>query len=70
MVALKCVTMISWIWPQVNYFHVEAVDLGTLQKLWVCHDGQGADSAWKLDRVLVRDADAQSRASYVSAYGR
>ncbi|XP_012939779.1 lipoxygenase homology domain-containing protein 1 isoform X2 [Aplysia californica] len=55
---------------KTNYFHIEAIDLGALQKIWIGHDGSGPDSAWKLQCVLVRDADAKTRESFVFPWGK
>ena len=55
---------------QSNYFHISAVDLGTLRQVWVGHDGQGAGTAWKLHSVMVRDADAITRTSFLFTHGK
>ncbi|XP_061166198.1 lipoxygenase homology domain-containing protein 1-like [Saccostrea echinata] len=41
---------------QVDQFEVEAVDLGTLQKVVIGHDSQGEGSGWYLKKVVVMDS--------------
>ncbi|XP_059163011.1 lipoxygenase homology domain-containing protein 1-like [Physella acuta] len=55
---------------KTNYFKIEAVDLGDLEKITVGHDGQGAASAWKLLCVIIQREDLMNKQSSVFPYGR
>ncbi|XP_062572677.1 uncharacterized protein LOC134234617 [Saccostrea cucullata] len=41
---------------QVDQFEIEAVDLGTLQKVVIGHDSLGEGSGWYLKKVVVMDS--------------
>ncbi|XP_077990949.1 uncharacterized protein LOC144445282 [Glandiceps talaboti] len=40
-------------------FTMEAVDLGELSKAVIGHDGEGAEGGWFLDRVIIRNPEAE-----------
>ena len=40
---------------QTDIFHLEAVSLGTLQKITIGHDGTMAGQGWYLDEVVIRE---------------
>ncbi|KAH3764217.1 hypothetical protein Pelo_3920 [Pelomyxa schiedti] len=43
---------------RVDNFQFECVDLGELQKIVIGHDNSGVNSAWFLDKVVVREHDS------------
>lgn len=51
---LACSLLMLYIF-QIDTFSIEAVDLGPIEKVTIGHDGSGAGSAWKLEKVMVTD---------------
>ncbi|XP_070194990.1 lipoxygenase homology domain-containing protein 1-like isoform X2 [Littorina saxatilis] len=47
-----------------DMFIVEAVDLGSLRKVKVSHDGYGAGSGWFLDKITIKESQS-SKEKYV-----
>ncbi|KAI8774235.1 lipoxygenasey domain-containing protein 1 [Biomphalaria glabrata] len=55
---------------KTNYFTIEAVDLGDLEKIVIGHDGTTPEDAWKLLCVMVRKADSANRDTSVFPCGK
>lgn len=54
---------------QTDTFHIEAVNLGKLEKILIGHDGSGAGAGWKLEKVTVKENE-EAKEKYVFLYGK